>query len=91
MLLGLSCATLIIPYNPDRATFPTAFFDNAGVLMRWATCMTLIVVLTVLGLAPGHADQRVALVIGNSAYRYVSPLPNPKNDAADIAASFERL
>src|SRR5262252_5666616 len=38
-----------------------------------------------------HADQRVALVIGNSAYQYTGPLPNPKNDAADMAAVLKQL
>jgi uncharacterized caspase-like protein len=37
------------------------------------------------------AENRVALVIGNSAYRYASVLGNPKNDAADMAAAAERL
>jgi len=37
------------------------------------------------------ADARVALVIGNGAYRNVAVLPNPQNDASAIAASFERL
>jgi tetratricopeptide (TPR) repeat protein len=35
--------------------------------------------------------RRVALVIGNSAYRFASPLPNPKNDASDIAQTLRRL
>ena len=38
-----------------------------------------------------NADRRVALVIGNGGYRNVPTLPNPPNDAADIAAAFERL
>jgi uncharacterized caspase-like protein len=43
-------------------------------------------------LAPGaHAEKRVALVIGNGAYRNVTQLPNPRNDASDIAASLTRL
>ena len=33
----------------------------------------------------------MALVIGNSAYRNVPELPNPANDAGDIAAAFRRL
>lgn len=37
------------------------------------------------------AENRVALVIGNSAYRYASVLGNPKNDAADMAVAAERL
>jgi ribosomal protein S12 len=40
---------------------------------------------------PAIAQTRVALVIGNSAYRNVPVLPNPAHDAGDIAASFERL
>jgi caspase domain-containing protein len=42
--------------------------------------------------APAQADgKRVALVIGNSAYRNVAALPNPANDAGDIAAALTRL
>ena len=38
------------------------------------------------------ADRRVALVIGNSQYKNASlTLPNPKNDAEDIAASLRTL
>jgi hypothetical protein len=40
---------------------------------------------------PAGAQTKVALVIGNSAYRSVPALPNPAHDAADVAASFERL
>ena len=29
------------------------------------------------------ADERVALEIGNSAYRHAPPLPNPARDAGD--------
>lgn len=31
------------------------------------------------------ADRRVALVVGNSAYQKVTALPNPRNDATDVA------
>ena len=44
--------------------------------------------------APGRVDQfarRVALVIGNSDYKFANKLPNPVNDAADIAAILKRL
>ena len=37
------------------------------------------------------SENRVALVIGNSAYQHASALDNPKNDAADIAAAAEKL
>jgi uncharacterized caspase-like protein len=43
--------------------------------------------------APGVAnpDKRIALVIGNSAYRTVNPLKNPQNDAHAVAEEFRRL
>jgi Caspase domain len=34
---------------------------------------------------PAFAENRVALVIGNSAYRAVTPLPNAQNDAKGMA------
>ena len=34
---------------------------------------------------PALAERRVALVIGNSAYRNTVQLPNPRNDATDVA------
>lgn len=36
-------------------------------------------------------EARIALVIGNSAYQYTSPLENPKNDAADLAKALSGL
>src|SRR3984957_4400401 len=39
---------------------------------------------------PALAEKRVAMVIGNSAYKSVSPLRNPANDAAAIAAMFKK-
>jgi uncharacterized caspase-like protein len=38
-----------------------------------------------------HADKRVALVIGNSAYQHTPKLGNPKNDAADVSAALQKL
>ena len=37
------------------------------------------------------AADRVALVIGNGAYRLAPALPNPRNDAADMAAALRRI
>jgi uncharacterized caspase-like protein len=39
---------------------------------------------------PSQAETRVALVIGNGAYQNVPQLPNPPNDAADVAAALRR-
>ena len=47
-----------------------------------------------LMLAAGSAateEKRVALVVGNAAYKSAPALPNPVNDATAIAASLERL
>ena len=47
--------------------------------------------VAVFGLSPtfAFAEKRVALVIGNSAYQNVTPLTNPANDAAAIAATLK--
>jgi Caspase domain/Polyglycine hydrolase-like, structural repeat len=39
---------------------------------------------------PCSAETRVALVIGNGAYQHAPALPNPKNDATDVAAALQR-
>ena len=52
----------------------------------------LAVVTTLLASVPmAVAADRVALVIGNGAYRNANALPNPPNDAADIAAALRRI
>jgi uncharacterized caspase-like protein len=48
-------------------------------------------VLLAMGIIPGLAQSRVALVIGNSAYKNVAVLRNPAADARDVAASLGRL
>lgn len=35
--------------------------------------------------------ERVALVIGNSAYKHAAQLANPRNDAIDIAAALKQV
>ncbi|WP_166802245.1 caspase family protein [Microvirga pakistanensis] len=51
--------------------------------------LLFILVATVPGTA--LAEQRVALIIGNSAYQNFTSLRNPMNDANDIAASLKNL
>lgn len=41
--------------------------------------------------AAAPSERRVALVIGNSAYKNVSALTNPKSDASTIAASLRQV
>lgn len=40
---------------------------------------------------PAHAENRVALVVGNSDYAYASKLSNPPNDAEDMAKALGDL
>ncbi len=54
--------------------------------------LIFIFFFTCLSATASQASQkRVALVVGNSDYEFVSNLTNPSNDAEDLAASFERL
>ncbi len=57
-----------------------------------ATLRLILSSIILIGLSAfSLAAERVALVIGNSAYSHAPSLINPKNDAADISAAFERL
>jgi uncharacterized caspase-like protein len=48
-----------------------------------------VAALLVLACQPAFAEQRVALVIGNSAYQNVAPLANPVNDGTVIASTLK--
>ncbi|KRQ15829.1 caspase family protein [Bradyrhizobium manausense] len=50
----------------------------------------LIIFAVWLGCGPAMAERRVALVIGNSAYKNVARLANPTNDAALVGGMFKR-
>jgi len=54
-------------------------------LCRWA----LAAAAFVLASGPAFAEKRVALVLGNSNYQNVAPLPNPVNDSSKIAATLK--
>jgi len=60
------------------------------VLTHLATAFMSLVFL-VSALEPASAERRVALVIGNSAYKNTAPLKNPSNDAVDIAETLRQL
>jgi uncharacterized caspase-like protein len=52
----------------------------------------LAAVLVAAALAqPAAAEKRVALVVGNSAYAYAGELPNPMNDARDMAEALKSV
>ena len=76
----------------------------AGAVRRAAVRLAGVVGLTMLALvalpspvgpdrplAAATTQKRVALVIGNSAYRYTRRLDNPRNDATDIGGALKRL
>jgi formylglycine-generating enzyme required for sulfatase activity len=54
-------------------------------------CAVLALLLLCLGVLPGWAQKRVALVIGNDAYRFMPALRNPGRDAGEVAAALTRL
>src|SRR6266508_3845660 len=54
-------------------------------LCRWALAAAAFLLVS----GPAFAEKRVALVLGNSAYRNVAPLTNPINDSAKIAATLK--
>lgn len=54
--------------------------------LRLAVLLTLALMFAA-GSASAEENRKVALVIGNSQYAELSSLPNPANDARDIAAA----
>src|SRR5262245_30772395 len=54
-------------------------------LIVWATLAILA------GVGAGHAEKRVALVLGNGGYRAVPQLINPRNDAEDVGKALRDL
>ena len=53
-------------------------------------CLVIVLSVLVLG-GQATAEQRVALVIGNSEYQQFDPLENPRNDALDISVALRGL
>ena len=54
--------------------------------------VALILLVAMLAAAPvAHAQKRVALVVGNSAYQHTSKLTTPGTMRADMAAALKRL
>jgi uncharacterized caspase-like protein len=59
--------------------------------MRVAMIVACALCVTMLGVVAGHADKRVALVVGNGAYAHAPHLPNPPHDAEDVAIALKRI
>ncbi len=54
----------------------------------WLIGLTMAVLLTG---APAHAQNRLAFVVGNNAYRNVDPLQKAVNDARSVGRSLQQL
>jgi len=54
-------------------------------MLRHAFCAAMVCGALLSGSDAALAENRLALVIGESAYRAVTPLPNPANDAKAIS------
>ena len=54
-------------------------------------CIAAGAIGLIAGAGAAAAEKRIALVIGNSAYQNTAALPNPRNDAEDVAAQLKGL
>jgi uncharacterized caspase-like protein len=57
----------------------------------WLAAVAALAIVLVGAPSAVRADSRVALVIGNGDYAHANALPNPPNDASDVAESLKRL
>lgn len=57
-----------------------------GALRLRRQCRWLLAALLLIGVQAAHAAERVALVVGIGSYQPLPVLPNPPNDASDMAA-----
>jgi uncharacterized caspase-like protein len=60
-------------------------------VQRLAIALAIMPIVASIAATPALADKRIALVIGNSAYRSVSRLDNPANDARLMANTLRSL
>jgi uncharacterized caspase-like protein len=67
--------------------------SSGGVMMKPPGSLKLyrflFAAVVLLVCQPASAEKRVALVLGNSAYQNVPPLPNPVNDGAVMATTLK--
>jgi Caspase domain len=59
-------------------------------MVRVVIALLFLLMLFLLMPSIAHAQKRVALVVGNSAYQHTGKLTNPRNDATDVAAVFKK-
>lgn len=59
--------------------------------MHFSRSIVAAMLALCLMIAPASGERRVALVVGNSQYHFANVIPNPSNDAHDIAAKLTAL
>jgi uncharacterized caspase-like protein len=62
-----------------------------AMILSLVTRFTIVFALLFAWNSLALADKRVALVVGNAAYRYADPLANPVNDARGVRDALARL
>jgi tetratricopeptide (TPR) repeat protein len=73
------------------AAFALTKYDDPDVAKARATAQERLAALTAEGPGGSVKTQRIALIIGNGAYKNVHPLENPPRDARLIADSLKGL
>jgi uncharacterized caspase-like protein len=95
-LLLKSCHKTYIEFDK---IFPQFLYKRENNKIRWGWRMKMagvyrvvvLVFISFIMIEPASAAKRVALVIGNAAYRHAPPLANPGNDSEDIAKTLGQL
>ena len=73
------------------ASFALTPFDNIDAAMARTAARERLAALTPQVPGAANAARRVALIVGNGAYKNAHPLPNPPRDAKLIAATLREL
>ncbi|MEC9369351.1 MAG: caspase domain-containing protein [Pseudomonadota bacterium] len=58
---------------------------------RLTKTLVIAALATVAAFGPASAEKRLALILGNSDYKNVATLKNPRNDATDISQKLRQL
>jgi hypothetical protein len=88
LLFSLFSGSPGLGLDGDRRRRP-AFVRRGKV--RFSHVIAAAWLMLVCALAPAHAEKRVALVVGNGAYRHADKLANPVNDAQRMRDALKKL
>jgi hypothetical protein len=77
--------------NPSPGDATIHQYRMRGKQMRRFASILLVLLAVVATSVPLRAEKRVALVVGNAAYKYTARLVNPTNDADDITAALRKV